>query len=399
MGRRQLWTGEKLRDLFELSLEELEQKYGEDRGKLRALKSYHRRKAERMEQEGRLYKTWEVSAFNHQTGEWETTTNHGYEYGTDPSDLAETFEPATPAKITPTKRRRAAKLGRQLLVFGDSQIGYHRVYDEEGNDELIPIHSEEALSVIQQVNAHEQPDEIVNLSDTIDLAELGRFDPKSDSFHRTLGPSFQRVHDFYAQLRADNPTAKITEVDSNHNARTQKAMMKRYPEWYGFRLPGEDYPLMSYYRLANLAELDINWISGYGQAEYEYGDGDVPIIFKHGIHSSSAPGATVRKEAQNNPMTHIVRGHGHSHEHITQTDRHGRNHHYIQLGTTCCTTGNTPSYKASMDDFGHPVDMQENWQNNFMMITDNEDGTFQFDVVDIIDGIATYRNQRYDGNK
>ena len=78
MGRRQLWTGEKLRDLFELSLDELVAKYGEDKNKLRALKSYHKRKAARMEQEGRLYKTWEVSAFNHQTGEWETTTNHGY---------------------------------------------------------------------------------------------------------------------------------------------------------------------------------------------------------------------------------------------------------------------------------------------------------------------------------
>src|SRR5690606_18252400 len=102
------------------------------------------------------------------------------------------------------------------------------------------------------------------------LAELSRFDPDSDSFHRTLGPSFQRVHDFYAQLVADNPDAKFTEVDSNHTARVMKAVMKKMPELYGFTLPGEDYPLMSYYRLANLGRLGINFISGYGAAEYVY---------------------------------------------------------------------------------------------------------------------------------
>lgn len=395
MGRPQEWTGEKLRDLMELSIDDLCAKYqDQDRNKLRALQSYHKRKATRMEQEGRLYKTWEVSAFNQQTQEWETTTNHGYEYT---PDVQEVFEPAEAARITPTKRKRAQRVGRQILVFGDSQIGYHRVYDEEGNDELIPIHSEEALSVIQQINAHERPDEIVNLSDTVDLAELGRFDPKSDSFHRTLGPSFQRAHDFYAQLRADNPDSRIIEVDSNHNQRTQKAMMKRYPEWYGFRLPNEDYPLMSYYRLANLAPLGIEWISGYGAAEYLYGE-DNQIVFKHGNHSSSSPGATVRKESQQNPTVNVVRGHGHSYEHIAQTGRDGMVRHYIQLGTTCETSGAVPSYKSAMDDFGRPVHTQENWQNQCMMITD-VDGQYQFDVIDIVNGIAHYRGVKYDGQE
>lgn len=348
---------------------------------------------------GRLYKTWETSAFDREAGEWTTTTNHGYEYTQGPEELAEVFEPVEPARITPTRRKKIERLGRQLLVFGDSQIGYRRVYDQNGDDELIPTHSEEALDVLRQVNAHEQPDEIINLSDTIDLAELSRFDPDSDNYHRTLGPSFRRVHDFYAQLRADNPWAKITEVDSNHTARAQKQMLKRYPEWYGFTLPGEDYPMMSYYRLANLDPLDVDFISGYGSAEYLYGEehDKPPIVFKHGTNTSSTPGGVVRKELSNNPEVNVVRGHGHSHEHVTRTNRNGDYLHYIQLGTTCATDGRAPSYGSSVDDFGRPTHNQENWQQQFMMVRDYE-GTYQFDVIDIVNGIAHYNGERYNGN-
>lgn len=346
--------------------------------------------------EGRLYKTWETSAYDKELGEWVTTTNHGYDYT--PQADPEVFEPAPRAKITPTRRKRIQRLGRKILVFGDSQIGYHRVYDGE-EDQLIPTHSEEALSVLTQVNATERPDEIVNLSDTVDFAEMSRFDPQSDSFHRTLGPSLQRAHNLYAQLRADNPDSKMTECDSNHTARVHKRQIAKMPELYGLILPGERYPLMSYYRLANLEPLGVDFISGYGAAEYVYESGGrAPIIFKHGTHSSSSPGATVRKEAAQNPTTHVVRGHGHSYEHIAQTTRSGEQLHYIQLGTTCETKGSVPSYHSSMDDFGKPVHKQENWQQQIMMITD-VDGIYQFDVIDIINGIAHYNGVVYDGTR
>lgn len=349
---------------------------------------------------GTLRKSWEVAAYDTEEGGWVTTTLSSYDHLPDPEALGQIYEAATPANITPTTRERAERIGKQILVFGDSQIGYHRVYDSEGNDSLIPTHSEEALSVLTQINAEERPEYVVNVSDTVDLAEFGRFDPQSDSFHRTLSPSFQRAHDLYAQLRSDNPDSRLIEVDSNHTARVHKNLMKKMPEMYGFTLPGEDYPLMSYYRLANLGHVGVEFISGYGSAEYVHGeDNGTPIIFKHGTSTSSAAGATVRKEAGANPTTHVVRGHGHSFEHIAQTTRDGEVLHYMQLGTTCDTKGRVPSYGSSMDDFGQPVARQENWQNQLLMITDYENGTYQFDVIDIVNGIAHYSNKRYDGNE
>lgn len=403
------WSGDLRRDLLTLGWDEFHKRHPEvPKGTYKSQRSYWRKQApieipkkkgEVMEAEGRLVKSWEV-AMRGQDGEWDTTTLRSYEHTPDPEALGEVFEPAAPARITPTRRKRATELGKKILVFGDSQIGYHRVYDQDGNDSLIPIHSEEALSVICQINAEERPHTIVNLSDTVDMGELSRFQPGSDGFHRTLGPSFQRAHDLYAQLRADNPDARIVETDSNHTARAQKRMMERYPEWYGFVLPGEDYPMMSYYRLANLAHVQVEFISGYGAAEFVYGEeyDKPPIVFKHGTHSSSSPGTTVKKEAAQNPTVHVVRGHGHSYEHIAQTTRDGDTLHYIQLGTTCQTNGNVPSYHSAMDDFGHPVRTQENWQNQAMMITDYE-GQYQFDVIDIVRGIAYYRNKLYIGRE
>jgi len=416
-GRKANWEGN---NLYWLLTEDIDKLYirfsAHGKDKIRALKSYHLKKLKKDSSymppkpsheheptpapEGRLYKTWEVSAFNQQTQEWETATNHGYDYTPTTTDIAEVFEPATPANISPTKRKRAERLGKQILVFGDSQIGFHRVYDQDGNDSLIPTHSEETLSIIQQINAHERPDTVVNVSDTIDLADMSRFDAQSDSFHRVLGPSFQRVHDFYAQLVGDNPDASFNEVDSNHTARVQKRIMSKMPEMYGFTLPGEDYPLLSYYRLANLGQLGINFISGYGAAEFIYGEeyDAAPILFKHGTTTSSAAGATVRKEAAQNPNMHIVRGHGHSYEEIAQTTRDGEQLHYIQMGTSCDTKGTVPSYGSSMTDHGMPLHKQENWQNQIMMIEDY-DGHYNFNLIDVVGGIAYYKGNRYDGNE
>jgi len=410
----QRWVGEHLWNLLNKEPAELTKLYPSySKDTLKGKRSYWKKQLregkiqmpptpeqEPTEHIGRLYKTWETSAFNKETQEWTTTTNHGYEYTPDPMELAETYTPAVQAKITPTKRKRLETLGKTILVFGDSQIGYHRVFDPAtGEQELIPTHSEAALSIVTQLNADLRPHEIVNVSDTVDLAEFGRFDPASDSFHRTLAPAFQRAHNLYAQLRADNPDARITEVDSNHTARVTKNLMRKMPEMYGFTLPGEEYPLMTYYRLANLAPLEVEFISGYGGAEYIYGEDycQPPIIFKHGTHSSSNAGATVKKESQQNPTTHVVRGHGHSYEHIIQTTRDGYDLHYIQLGTTCETTGAVPSYHSAIDDMGRPVRRQENWSNQVMLIEDFENGVYNFNAINIIDGIARYQGKEYRG--
>jgi hypothetical protein len=262
---------------------------------------------------------------------------------------------------------------------------------------LEPIHDERALSVGALLCKDLQPDEIINLGDTVDLASISRFSPDSDHFHRTIGPSFQRVHDYYAQLRADTPWAKITEVDSNHNTRLKNFVLKYAPSMYGVQRAGEEneYPVLSYPFLANLGKLSIDWVSGYGAAEYVYGleYDKPPIIFKHGNSAVSA-GSTAAKESKENPEVNVVRGHTHRIETLYRTTRSGNYLASVICGVMCRTTGEVPSYHSAVDDHGAPVKYQENWQTGVLVIHDYE-GDYQFDHVPIRNGVAHYNGKEY----
>jgi hypothetical protein len=52
-----------------------------------------------------------------------------------------------------------------------------------------------------------------------------------------------------------------------------------------------------------------------------------------------------------------------------------------------------------MNDHGHPNHRQENWQQELLMIEDFEDGTYNFNHIGIIDGIARYNGRTYNGNE
>lgn len=345
--------------------------------------------------EGRLTKTWEVARGN-QNDEWDVITLHAYDHSTDLTQ----FDPIEPAKIRPTRAKRLQRMSRFILVYGDGQVDYRRIIDPVTDEmKLIPLHNVPMHDIIKQFNAKFRPETTVNLGDFADMASLSRFDNDSDHFHKTLGPSLRYIHDFYAQLVTDNPDAHHVEVDSNHAVRPKKQVLKNIPALHDLVLPGDDYPLMTYYRLANLGRLGIDFISGYGNAEFVYGeDQGIPILFKHGTHSSSNPGATVRKEAQENPEVHVVRGHGHAHQEVRTTDRRGRQHFYMMLGSSCINNGPVPGYHSSVDDHNQPTTYHNrNHQNTFAMIEDFGNGHYNIDVITVENGRTFYRGEEYIG--
>lgn len=315
--------------------------------------------------------------------------------GRQSQQLSEFISQADPVKINPSKRKPVNRDHKVIVCFSDSQIDYRRI---DGVDH--PIHDERALSVVRLMCQALRPDTIVNLGDTVDLAALSRFDKDSDHFDHSMQPAFNRVHRMYAELRADNPQTRIVEVDSNHNTRLKKFMLKNASQLYGLRQAGseEEYPAMSYPFLANLRAVGVEWISGYGGAEFVYGEeyGAPPIVFKHGMSS----GANVAgKEATQNPYTHIVRGHTHRPEQAHRTMRNGHYLTYMVVGVTCSITGDVPSVYNAVDDRNQVVRTQEKWQQGIAVITDYQDGTYQFDNIMINNGIAKYNGRVYNGNE
>lgn len=305
----------------------------------------------------------------------------------------ETFSPAVPAKITPSKRKPVKRDYRTYFVFGDAQIDYRRMDDNE----LMPLHDERAMRIARMICKDLQPEEIVNLGDNVDLSSLSRFKSDSDHFHRTLGPSFQRAHDYYAELRSDNPNAKIVEVSSNHEVRLRDWVLKYMPQIYGAKRPGEteDYPVMTYPYLANLKHVSVDFIGGYGAAEYPIGGND-DLLARHGRETSSN-GTTASKIMKNYPETNNVHGHSHEMSMASKTLRNGRILTSIAVGALCRTDGVVPGYHSAVDDHNKPVHRQQNWQQSVLAIYDYGNGHYQYDNIPIIDGRAFYKGKEYSG--
>ena len=317
---------------------------------------------------------------------------------TAPKQKLENFiSQAAPIVIKATLAKPPERDYKLLFAFSDSQIDFRQI-----DDELVPIHDERCLMVARLICKHYRPDFIVNLGDTIDLAALSRFPADSNHFQHSLNPAFNRVHQMYAELRADNPQAEIHEVDSNHNTRLSKFILRQVPELYGITQAGIEstYPILTYPFFANLDAVGVTWHSGYGAAEYVYGEeyDAPPIVFKHGVTVVSN-GSTANKESKDNPETHIVRGHGHRIESHWRTNRKGEYISSHQLGCTCSIDGDVPSYHSAVDDNGKVVKRKENWQQGVMMITDYQNGMYQFDHIPIIDGVAYYEGREFNGNK
>lgn len=339
--------------------------------------------------ERRLLKSWEVSAFDRENNEWTTTENKLWDEN---PDLA--FEAATPARISPSRRKKLGRSFVGLAAYGDTQIDYRRLDDST----LEPIHDEAAMNVARQLIRDFEPDVIINLGDTVDLAALSRFKPDSDHFQRTLGPAFQRAHDYWAELRADNPDAKLVEVDSNHNTRLRDFVLKQAPQLHNIKQASsedEDYPVMTYPHLANLRHLGVEWVSGYGAAEYVHGEehGTPPVVFRHGTENSQN-GTTAAKIMKNNPDTHVVQGHDHTMQRAARTDRNGRVLEYLVNPALCRTTGEVPSFHSAVNDRNQVVRRQENWQQGVTFVRDYE-GEYEFEQVKIERGRAFWRGQEY----
>ncbi len=398
-------------DLLLDSLDKYLLKYPEEhRNTAQTLQRYYLKKRKReMEKEpvgppsnqeptGQLVKSWEVAAYDRENGEWVSRVNHSYDHSQSITD----YEPIEPAKIRPTRAKRVQSASRFILIYGDGQVDYRRIIDPITDEQkLLPLHDVPMHRVIQQFNARFRPDTTVNLGDFADMAALSRFDADSDHFHKTLGPSLRYIHDFYGQLVADNPDAHHVETDSNHAVRVKKQVLKNIPAMHDLVIPGEDYPLMTYYRLANLGKLGIDFISGYGNAAFVIEEGvRNPIVFKHGTHSSSSAGATVKKESIENPDVSIIRGHGHADEQIMVTRRDGSVLLYKQFGSSCINDGPVPGYHSAVDDRNQPVKYHnKKHQNTFGMMEIFPDGTFNVDTITVINGITNYRGERFDGNK
>lgn len=267
---------------------------------------------------------------------------------------------AAPTIIRPSRARPKKRKDQLLADIGDLQFGYRRT--ERG---LQPLHDEKAIDVTFQAIKDAQPDLIILGGDELDLPELSRWSPDSKDFVDTLQVSIDGLHKLLAQLRADNPNARIVNLDSNHIQRIGRYMLKNAMPLFGVRQANmpKDWAVMSYPHLLRLDELGIEWNSGYPAVEYEIND---RLTTAHG-DKASAKGSTAAMylpQLERSLLFH----HTHRQESLTKTTQLGRYVTALSFGCLTEAGGPVPSYGNSVDDRGRVVPHQENWQNGFGFI-------------------------------
>ncbi len=331
------------------------------------------------EEEKRLMKTWEV-AMRGADGEWDTTTLHSYEHY---RDLNDTINLLPPIKVYPTKTKpRAKSKERTALIYTDMQVWEGR--NEDGA--LYHFHDVDAIDVVNAIGKEEQPDEVVLVGDFVDFPVLSKF-KQEKAFEDTFNPSLLEMQRQLAQIRANNPNAKITLLEGNHEKRLRRYIYDRARELYGLEA-------LDIRNLLHLKDVEIDYVDGYPNGRYWLND---RLKVVHG-ETVKQLGKTVTNLIRNDDTSSIT-GHIHRFEMATRTipSRHaGRLIMAASFGTLSRIDGSVPSYHSSHDDQGRQMLHIEQWQQGAGWVSYQE-GDRPFDIQPIIINTFDNYHTRFNG--
>jgi hypothetical protein len=296
-------------------------------------------------------------------------------------------QPATPAKIVPSKRPPKPATGdRTVLLVPDVHIAHVRDDDGGAPRPAWDLSYDEAVRRLATVV---QPDEIVQLGDLLDLAEMGRFD-LWPAWSRTTQVDIQAAYEWWARWRADFPAAKMVWIEGNHEQRLKKHLVRANSAALHLHpatpeaMP-KDWPVHSVPSYCRLDELGVEWVPGYPSQRFWVAP-DLALI-----HGTKDPGL------KDLGLHHsVIMGHWHRiiQRWMTRNDRHG-GHLAAQIcvGTASPVDGTTPSGHSGLDEFGRPVSDHgvDPWQQGVGVVTVHGDGAWQFEQAYVERGVCRFR--------
>ena len=280
------------------------------------------------------------------------------------------------------------------IALPDPQIGYRNL--DSGWD---PFHDELAMDVALQITSYleetDRLDTIINLGDFLDLPAQGRFEQEA-SFASTTQAAFDRGHLFLQQQRAAaGPKAKIVLVEGNHDRRMEKFIAANALSAYGLRRANTDeLPSMSIPYLLRLDEIGVEYIDAYPAGAYWVTERLRAI---HG-NKARSNGSTAAAYTNADPHISTIFGHAHRLEIQSRTvfNRDGAIRSVaVSPGCLCRVDGAVPSVNGSTHIDGSPAKYYENWQQGVAVITVQPDGEFFTELVQIKDGVAWFRGQKF----
>jgi predicted phosphodiesterase len=263
---------------------------------------------------------------------------------------------AKPTIIKPSRRKQPTNRRDQLTVaFGDAQI---------------PFQDEDAMEMAVLACNELQPDNIVLTGDMLDLPSLSRFDQRSEWRETTQG-AIDRYHAFLAQLRADNPNARIVSVGGNHEERMLKYTRNNAAELLGIKRANVEHELavLTVPFLVRFEDLEVENVDGYPNAAHWLEDN---LKVTHGTNVRKG-GSNAAKYLQEERDSTIF-GHTHRLEMAMRTfaARVGATAIYAASpGCLALTDGSVPGYNHSVSSEGRTVQKSEDWQQGLIIAEHN----------------------------
>lgn len=303
-------------------------------------------------------------------------------------------QPAPRPIIRATRAKPRADSGWKVAVgMADSQIGFRR---DLITGEMLPFHDDRAMSIAMQVIAELQPNLIVNFGDSMDFAEMSRFEIEP-GFALTTQATIDRASRHLAEQRATAPAAELVLIEGNHEARLPRWLISNAKAAFGLKQANSEpaeWPVMSVPHLLRLDELGVQYVPGYPAGIF-YVNERLACIHGHKVKSNGSTAAAVIADERMS----VLFGHVHRLELQHRTKRvHGgsRTHLAACIGCLSKTDGSVPSTRSGLDPMGRPVPAVEDWQQGLAVITYKPgDSPFHVELVPIHDGEALFRGRMF----
>lgn len=293
--------------------------------------------------------------------------------------------PRTDGPSYKPRARRSVKAPTLIAVLGDQQA---------------PFHDKGLHARFLEWTAQNQPEEIVNLGDSLDLPNISRhqLDPENSA---SVNESLQSGYDMYRDYREAAPDARMRKLYGNHDERLRNLILDipKNNALHGLKRPdtatstGESVFELSH--LMRLDELAIELSLPHGS--YQLGQILLSdkLAVRHGWLAKQGAGSTALASLRQLGYSVIV---GHTHR---QSIVHETKHEIT--GNVRVLKGVEAGCMCRVDQTPDPVDGRiwpnytpaPDWQQGFCTVALHPSGYFQIDLASYVNGTLLWRDQIY----
>lgn len=311
---------------------------------------------------------------------------------------------ARPITAKPRPAPKAERGVETIVIAPDPQIGFRRF--EDGS--LDPFHDDRAIDLHLQIIRDAKPSRIINLGDTVDLAEWSDRWAIQPEMVLTTQPALDRAHRHLAEQLTEAPADCVIDLlEGNHDARLGKLLVKNAMAAVRLRQANapDSWPVLTMPHLLRLddfgtteaGESRVRYVDGYPAGRIELACGSDVVTPLFAIHGERLSVSAVAK----NERQSFVQGHIHRIQDWWESyELSGEliNVNAWSTGCLCRIDGSVPSARGGTKATGRPVARQEQWQQGMGVITVMPDGTWSKEIVPFFGGRAVWRGKEYRAN-